>query len=344
MRVESHLPAAYGGQMAKYFRHGKADSLVISAASKPPIAVTRLVSNVGLPERTASIPSEKALVVSIHLTPASDRGQEIWVDDKYSRIPVWPSGGVGIYDLESNPRTRNAGPVDWVHYHIPRTTLDAFTDDAERPRIQHLRCIHGSVDRVLQQMTDLVLPSLQDPHRFCALFLDYFRLLFCAHLATRYAPSFEVIKRFSGGFAPWQRRRVTELFREHLDGTLRLTTLADECGLSVSHFARSFRRTFGTSAHRYLIFQRVEMAKTLLATSDRSLSEVALEAGFSDQAAFSRTFKVLVGTSPGQWKREAVWGSVDAFSSSARKGTASSEAETSVVRRRESYFPDGGNG
>jgi len=48
------------------------------------------------------------------------------------------------------------------------------------------------------------------------------------------------------------------------------------------------------------------MAKTLLSTSDRSLSEVALEAGFSDQAAFSRTFKALVGTSPGQWKREAV--------------------------------------
>jgi Helix-turn-helix domain len=48
------------------------------------------------------------------------------------------------------------------------------------------------------------------------------------------------------------------------------------------------------------------MAKTLLSTSDRSLSEVALEAGFSDQAAFSRTFKALVGASPGQWKREAV--------------------------------------
>jgi AraC family transcriptional regulator len=217
-----------------------------------------------------------------------------------------PCGGVGIYDLESNPRTRNPGPVDWVHYHIPRSTLDAFTDDAERPRIQHLRCIHGLVDRVLQQMTQLVLPSLQDPHRFCELFLDYFRLLFCAHIARTYAPSFEVIKRFSGGLAPWQKRRVTELFREHLDGTLRLTTLADECGLSVSHFARSFRRTFGTSAHRYLIFQRVEMAKTLLSTSDDSLSEVALEAGFSDQAAFSRTFKALVGTSPGHWKREAV--------------------------------------
>jgi len=198
MRLESHQPGAYGGQMAKYFRLGKADSLVISAASKPPIAITRLVSNVGLPERTASIPSEKAFVVSIHLTPASDRGCDIWVHDRYSRIPVWPSGGVGIYDLQSNPRARNPGPVDWVHYHIPRSTLDAFTDDAERPRIESLRCLYGTVDPVLHRMTQMVLPSLQDPHRFCELFLDYFRLLFCAHIARTYAPSFEVIKRFSG--------------------------------------------------------------------------------------------------------------------------------------------------
>jgi AraC family transcriptional regulator len=306
MTITRQPTAAYGEQMAKYLRLRKAESLVISPAAKQPIAITRLVSEIGLPERTESIRSEKAFVVSIHLTPASDRGCEIWVDDKHSRVTTWPSGGIGIYDLESNLRKRNPGPIDWVHFHVPRSTLDAFADDVGRPRIESLRCLYGTVDPILHRMTQLVLPCLHNPHAFCELFLDYFRLLFCAHIARTYAPSFEVIQRFRGGLAPWQRRRVTELFREHLDGTLRLTTLADECGLSVSHFARSFRRTFGTSAHRYLIFQRVEMAKTLLSTSDRSLSEAALEAGFSDQAAFSRTFKALVGTSPGQWKREAV--------------------------------------
>lgn len=306
MRVEGHQAAAYGGQMAKYFRLGRADSLVISPASKPPIAITRLVSNIGLPERTASIPPEKAFVVSIHLTPASNRGCEIWIDDKYSRIMSWPSGGVGIYDLESNPRTRNPGPVDWVHYHVPRTTLDAFTDDTERPRIQHLGCVHGTVDRVLLEMTQMVLPSLQDPHRFCELFLDYFRLLFCAHVATRYAPPCHVHHRFTGGLAPWQRKRVADLFRENLDGKLKLSMLADECGLSVSHFARSFRRTFATSAHRYLILQRIAKAKELLTTSNRSLLEISIESGFSDQAAFSRTFRAVLGASPGKWQREVM--------------------------------------
>ena len=96
-----------------------------------------------------------------------------------------------------------------------------------------------------------------------------------------------------------------ELVAAHLDGSIRLATLARECGLSVSHFARSFRQSFGTSAHRYLVLQRVERSKELLRESHRPLSEVALDAGFADQAAFSRTFKAVVGNPPGQWRREA---------------------------------------
>ena len=73
-------------------------------------------------------------------------------------------------------------------------------------------------------------------------------------------------------------------------------------------FGESFRplvsTTFSTSAHRYLILQRIKKAKELLTTSDLPLSEVGLESGFTDQAAFSRAFKALVGASPRKWQRE----------------------------------------
>lgn len=298
--------AAYGGQMARYYGLRKADSLVISPVAKPPIAITHLVSNVGLPEQTASIPPEKAFVVSVHLTP-SPGGCDLWIDEKHSRVRTWPPGGVGIYDLESNPRKRNPSPVDWVHYHVPRATLDAFAEDAELPRIEFLRCEYGKVDPVLDQLTRMILPSLEDSQLVCDLFLDYFRLLFCAHVANRYASPADTPKEFRGGLAPWQRRRALELFRENLEGQLRLTTLATECGLSVSHFARSFRHTFGTSARQYLILQRIEKSRQLLTTTRLPLAEVGLQSGFSDQAAFSRTFRAIVGASPGRWQREVVY-------------------------------------
>ena len=301
---ELQEPAAYGGQMAKYFRLGEAPSVVICPPSKQQIAITRLVS-LNLPDQTASIPREKAFVVSVHLTPASDRGCEIWVDGRYSRITTWPVGGVGIYDLEANPRVRNRGPVDWVHYHVPRSTLDVFTDDVKIESIESLLCQHGTVDPVLHQMTQMLLPSLTAPQVFCELFLDHFRLLFCAHVTQRYAPSLGAIKTYRGGLAPWQKRRVAELLQENLDGQIGLADLARECGLSVSYFTRSFRRSFGTSAHRYLILQRIEKAKSLLSNSASALSDVALQAGFSDQASFSRTFKAVAGIPPGHWRRRA---------------------------------------
>jgi len=303
-REEDRRPA-YGAQMASYFRLGSARSLVIRSRTKPQLAITRLVSDTGMPERTGSIPPEKAFVVSVHLTPAAPRGCEIWVDDRYSRVGEWPAGGVGIYDLESNPRTRNPGPVDWVHYHVPRALWDEFSDDAGLRPITDLRCRHGRVDPVLHRLTEMILLSLDTPESFSDLFLDSFRLLFCTHVAQTYGPSFQVPTIHRGGLAPWQRRRAAELLASHLDGSIRLATLARECGLSVSHFARSFRQSFGTSAHRYLMRQRVEKSKELLTRSHRPLSEVALDAGFADQAAFSRTFKAMVGSSPGQWRRQA---------------------------------------
>jgi hypothetical protein len=92
--------------MARYFRLDKAPSLVISPSSNAAIAITRLASRMGLPNRTSSIPSEKTFVVDMHLTPASDQGCEIWIEDKCSRIMSWPAGGVGIYDLESKLLSR----------------------------------------------------------------------------------------------------------------------------------------------------------------------------------------------------------------------------------------------
>jgi AraC family transcriptional regulator len=305
MTTRLQEPAAYGGQMAHYFRLGKAPSLVISPPSKQQIAITRLASPNGIPDQTASIPREKAFVVSVHLTPASELGCEIWVDDRYSRIATWPAGGVGIYDLEANPRARNRGLVDWVHYHVPRSTLDVFTDDVQIAGIESLQCHHGAVDPVLHQMTLMMLPSLAAPQPSCALFLDYFRLLFCAHITQHYAPSLGAIKTYRGGLAPWQQRRASQFLRENLDGQVGLADLAYECRLSVSHFARSFKRSFGTSVHRYLICQRIEKAKSLLLNSAFALSDVALQSGFSDQASLSRTFKAVVGIPPGHWRRAA---------------------------------------
>ena len=93
------------------------------------------------------------------------------------------------------------------------------------------------------------------------------------------------------------------MIRENLDGKVRLSELARECGLSVSHFTRAFRKSFGMSPYRWLLERRIDQAKVLLVTGDLPMANIAMQSGFSDQAAFTRAFRRIVGDSPGRWKR-----------------------------------------
>lgn len=103
------------------------------------------------------------------------------------------------------------------------------------------------------------------------------------------------------------------LIRDRLDGNLPLADHARDCGLSPSHFACAFRCSFGMPGHRYLVAQRIDVAKTLLLHTNQSGLQIALESGFEDQATFSRAFRRMVGTSPSDWKRQCRSGPVSLY-------------------------------
>ena len=111
--------------------------------------------------------------------------------------------------------------------------------------------------------------------------------------------------QLKGGLAPWQMRRALELLQEHLDGELKLETLAEECRLSASHFCAIVQRDrLGPSPHRYLTLRRVEIAKVLWPKRTARWWKLRRRPGFSDQAALTRTFASVVGATPGKWRRE----------------------------------------
>jgi transcriptional regulator GlxA family with amidase domain len=111
-------------------------------------------------------------------------------------------------------------------------------------------------------------------------------------------------KRSPTGLSPWQERKVLRYIEEHLSGAIRNRDLAEITGLSVGHFARRFRGSFGVSPHEYVIHSRLEHAKTLIRRTRSPLCQIALASGFSDQAHLSRTFHAMVGDTPTRWRRE----------------------------------------
>jgi AraC-like DNA-binding protein len=72
--------------------------------------------------------------------------------------------------------------------------------------------------------------------------------------------------------------------------------------VSEAHFIRTFKATFGETPHRYLQRRRIERAMTLLRTTERTVSEICLDVGFTSFATFSRTFRSIVGESPSTYR------------------------------------------
>ncbi|MCS6884502.1 MAG: AraC family transcriptional regulator [Acidobacteriota bacterium] len=97
-------------------------------------------------------------------------------------------------------------------------------------------------------------------------------------------------------------RRAVEYIHAHYENNLSLAEIAAEAFLSEYHFARLFKRVFGTSPHAYLAAVRIEQARKLLATSDLAIVDIALRVGYSSQSHFTKLFREQTGFTPAEYR------------------------------------------
>lgn len=106
------------------------------------------------------------------------------------------------------------------------------------------------------------------------------------------------IRGLGGRLTRHALQAVEEYIHAHLHQSIALADLADVAHLSEFHFARLFKQTTGLPPHQFVIHQRVERAKRLIAAGQLSLAQIAIAVGFSDQSQLNRHFKRLVGVTP----------------------------------------------
>jgi len=85
-----------------------------------------------------------------------------------------------------------------------------------------------------------------------------------------------------------------------------VSALAEAIAMPVRTFRRRFQATFGLSPQRWLAARRIDEATRLLGNRRLSLSEIALDLGFANQAHFTAAFRQTTGKSPGRWRRDAL--------------------------------------
>src|SRR4051812_25709947 len=109
--------------------------------------------------------------------------------------------------------------------------------------------------------------------------------------------------RETDGYSPPIIKAI-EWLRTHLDQGVSIGDLAEVAGLSESYFRRWFHREVGSSPSDYVTRMRIERSKQLLATSQRSITQIAMEMGYNTSAYFTAAFHRETGTTPSDFRRQ----------------------------------------
>lgn len=95
--------------------------------------------------------------------------------------------------------------------------------------------------------------------------------------------------------------RAAEFIRDHCTQMLKLEDIFEAAQLSPSYLIRAFKQHFGMTPHAFLVNRRIQFAREQL-RNGKLIADVALQAGFADQAHFQRAFKQHLAATPGQYR------------------------------------------
>lgn len=118
--------------------------------------------------------------------------------------------------------------------------------------------------------------------------------------------------RAAGDQESWEmeesgEERITSVLKyisAHSHEELRISTLAQMCHVSETHFRRMFEKVTNASPVEYINMVRIQHACTLLAETTDSIEEIRERVGFATASTFNRNFRRMVKMSPGQWRRQ----------------------------------------
>ena len=106
------------------------------------------------------------------------------------------------------------------------------------------------------------------------------------------------------GFSSLNVARIRSYIRDNIADVTR-NSIAEHFHFSPNYLSKLFRNVEGVSLITYIQNQRMERAKELLANTDQSISEIAMEIGYPNFSHFSKRFRLFFGCSPNEYRRNA---------------------------------------
>ena len=150
----------------------------------------------------------------------------------------------------------------------------------------------------IESISTMLLNELQQGSLSNRLYVDSLSNILAVNLLRQHATTRPHLPTYEGGLPSRQIQQILDYIDAHLDREIKLSDLAQLLEMSQFHFSRLFKQSIGISPYQYLIQQRVGRAKQLLKQTDRLITDIALECGFSSHSHLSKQFRQLTGMSP----------------------------------------------
>ena len=195
-----------------------------------------------------------------------------------------------------------------MHLYLPTTLFRRLSDDFNLPTApaHSIRYAGGIQDAVIHETAVSILSEMTAETAAGRIFVETASLMLAARLIQKYCDcgSSTLITSDAHPLEHVRQRRVLDYISANLDGDITLADLARVAGLSPFHFARKFTLAMGMSPKRYVSRMRLDQAMAELATGRLPLAQIALNAGFSSQASFTRAFRRATSITPQEYRRQ----------------------------------------
>jgi AraC family transcriptional regulator len=264
------------------------DSLLVEQHRRPPF------------EESAHYPQTHIIAIRL----SSPNLVEWWIAGERPRRQLVTSGDVHV---------TSAGVPLWNRWHEPLETLvlalapsvvQHATHEFASASPRELRNQRAIRDAQLLYLGLALQAELAAGCPGGRLYGEALATALAVHLVQHYAICPPQARAYRGGLPRARLRRVLEYMQEHLAQDPSLTELAGIAQMSPYYFSRLFKQSTGLSPHRYLLRQRIERAKELLADPRRQIAEVSHALGFPHQGHFTTTFHTLMGLTPRAYQRQ----------------------------------------
>jgi AraC family transcriptional regulator len=270
------------------------DKRSLAMAQSQPLSVVEVSAAKGQWDIPAA--KEVSLALSLSNFSARWRGSQGFMSEAVS------AGTLAICELDRGRIFEMRDPANFAIVLLRNEVLHQVGEDNRDLRAD-LQAHEVLQDLTLRQLMKVLVRERRAGFPSGTFFLDGVATALASYLVRNYSTVPPVRINSSGGMAPSILRRCVELMEARLEKNLRLNELAQEAGLSTSHFVRSFRESTGKTPYQFLLHRRVERARDLMRDHRASLTEVALASGFADQHHLARVFRRITNLTPSDYRR-----------------------------------------